>query len=45
MTLPAVCDSIANPSQHAAARRGPPTIARAKQATVGTSIARLAIRP
>ena len=45
ITLPAVCESIASPSQTAAARRGPPTTARAKHASVGTSIERLAIRP
>ena len=45
MTFPAVCESIATPSQIAAARFGPPTTAQAKHATVGTSIARLTIRP
>ena len=45
MTLPAVCESIARPSQIAAARRGPPTTACAKHATIGTTIVRLAITP
>ena len=45
ITLPAVCESIASPSQIAGARRGPPTHASAKQVTVGTSIVKLPTQP
>jgi hypothetical protein len=45
MTLATVKDSIAAASQAAPARRGPPTIARAAHASVGTSSWRLMNHP